>query len=307
MRIAIMGAGALGAYFGARLHQAGYDVTLIARGAHLKAIQSEGLFVDSPNGNAHLKNIKATDTPSDVGVADCVLVFVKNYDLEDALVQASPMIGPSSFVATFQNGITAPKLAAQHFGEERVLGGTAWIPGYIDAPGRIVHTDTKDTLAFGALSPEGRKFEQTLFDALTAAATTPSIAEDIEAALWTKFVMLAATSAVSTLTRLTFGEINEHSKTLDLMHQAIGEAAKVAQAACPSLPMDLAERQLEFYRSIDGRVRASMCTDILNGKPLELEWFSGEIVSHAQKHGISTPLHEITLGALWPYRNGSPS
>lgn len=302
-----MGAGALGGYFGARLHQAGQDVTLIARGAHLQAIQSGGLYIDSPNGNAHLNDIKATDDPSSVGIVDCVLFFVKNYDLAAALTQAAPMIGPNSFAATFQNGITAPWVAAKAYGLGAVLGGAAWIPGYIEAPGRIRHTDTKDTLSFGALSLEGKSHEQVLFDALTQAGTHPVIAEDIKSAVWSKFVMLGATSAVSTLTRLTFGQINENAETVDLMRQAIDEVSEVARAVCPDLPPSLAEDQYGFYQTIDGQVRASMCTDILNGRKLELDWFSGEITRTARKYGIATPVHDIALAALWPYRNGVPA
>ncbi len=301
-----MGAGALGAYFGARMHESGFDVTLIARGAHLDAIQRDGLFVDSPNGDLHLTDIKATDAPEDVGVVDCVLFFVKNYDLDDALKQTAPMVGDQSFVAAFQNGVTAPSVAAKAYGEDRVLGGAAWIPGYIEAPGRIKHTDTKDTLSFGALSPEGRVHEQRLFDVLKKAGTRPAIADDIELALWSKFVMLAATSAVSTLTRLTFGEINQVPEAFELMRRSTMEAAEVARAACPDLPVSLGQDQFDFYTNINGQVRASMCTDLLNGKKLELDWFSGEIVRHGKMYGISTPVHEIALAALAPYRNGAP-
>lgn len=305
MRIAIMGAGALGAYIGARLHQAGHEVTLIARGAHLQAIQGDGLVIDSPNGDAHLSDIAATDDVASVGVVDGVLVFVKNYDLNVALDQMQPMVGPDTFVATFQNGISAPQEAAQRFGADRVMGGAAWIAGYIEAPGRFKHTAPNDTLAFGALTPAGRRFEQALYEALTQAATRPEIVEAIESALWRKFVTLAATSAVSTLTRLTFGEINAVPETLNLMEQALLEAAAVGRAVCPDLPEDLGAQQFAFYQTIDGQVRASMCTDILNGRRLELDWFSGEITRQARKHGLSTPVHDVALAALWPYRNGA--
>lgn len=307
MRIAIMGAGALGAYFGARLADSGLDVTLIARGAHLEAIQNDGLFIESPNGDLHLKDIAATDDPSKVGHVDAVLFFVKNYDLEGALEQARRMIGRDTFIATFQNGITAPDVAARYFGRDKVLGGAAWTPGYISAPGRIKHTDTKDTLAFGALTEAGKVHEQVLFDLLTRAKTRPAISENIETALWTKFVMLGATSAVSALTRLTFGEINQEPLTHELMHRAMREAADVARAVLPELPADLGDQQIAFYEGIDGQVRASMCTDLLNGKRLELDWFSGEIVRRAMDHGVSTPVHETALAALWPYRNGALS
>lgn len=304
MKIAIMGAGALGGYFGGRLSVAGVDVTLIARGAHLRAIQTDGLYIDSPNGDVHLTGIAATDDPATVGTVDYVLVFVKNYDLDAALIQARPMIGADTCIATFQNGISAPTVAAGIYGDDRVLGGAAWIPGYIEAPGRIKHTDTKDTLSFGALSPAGKTYEQPLFDALTLAGTHPRIEPDIEAALWSKFVLLAATSAVTTLTRLTIGEVNDHEKTKALMRRAIEEASAVALAVCPNLPPDLADQQFAYYEHIDGQVRASMCTDLLNGKRLELDWFSGEILRQAEKHKLATPVHEVALAALWPYRDG---
>lgn len=305
MRIAIMGAGALGAYFGARLHVSGEDVVLIARGAHLNAIRNGGLYVESPNGDLHLTDIAATDDPSEVGEVDYVLFFTKNYDLEAAMQQAQPMFGPSTIAATFQNGITAPSVAAKIFGESRVLGGSARTPGYISAPGRIKHTDTLDTLIFGPVTGGTSEGAQRLHAALVGAGTKPAMTEDIERALWEKFVLLAATSAITTLTRLTFGQVNEVSETRNLMHHAMTEAATVAQAVRPDLPADLLEQQWAFYLGMDGQIRASMCTDLLNGKKLELDWFSGELVRLARQHGIETPVHDVALAALWPYRNGS--
>ena len=304
MKIAIIGAGALGAYFGARLHQAGHKVSFVARGAHLIAMQKTGLYIDSPNGDAHFNDIHATDDCDSIGHAEAVLFFVKNYDLEGALQQARPLVGPNSFVATFQNGISAPHVAAGVFGADRVLGGAAWTPGYISEPGRIKHTDTKDTLSFGALTNAGRLHAQTLKQALLDAKTRPEIVTDIEDALWTKFVLLGATSAISALTRLTFGQINADPITCDLMKRAIFEVANVARAVRPNLPDDLGAQQLAYYKAINGQVRASMSTDILAGKRLELDWFSGEIVRQGQRLGVPTPVHDVALAALWPYRNG---
>ena len=305
MRIAIMGAGALGGLFGARLAAAGENVTLIARGEHLRAIREKGLKVESPKGNLHLTAISATDDPAEVPPVDYVLFFVKNYDLESAVHQALPMIGENTTVATFQNGITAPNVVAGIVGADKVLGGSARTPGYIREPGVIVHTDVLDTLIFGAIDSDQKEREEPLRAALENAGTTPILTDDIEKALWEKFVLLVATSAITTLTRLTFGEVNAEPKTKALMRQAMDEAAAVARAVRPDLPADLGAQQFAFYEKIDGQVRASMCTDLLNGKRLELEWFSGELVRLGRLHGIQTPVHDVALAALWPYRNGS--
>ncbi|MBD3677002.1 MAG: 2-dehydropantoate 2-reductase [Rhodobacteraceae bacterium] len=307
MRFAVMGAGALGAYFGGRLAAAGYDVTLIARGAHLEALRRDGLRIESPRGDLHLPNIAATDDPNSVGEVDSILFFVKNYDVRTAAEALRPMLGGDTFVATFQNGVTAPGEVAEVIGKERVIGGVARIPAEVSAPGMIKHTDPADTLLIGEMEGPVTDRARALHEALVKAGTRPEISEDIEAALWQKFVLLSATSAITCLTRLNFGQIAAHPGTADLMRQAMEETAAVARALRPDLPADMAEVQYQAYRSMDGGVRSSMYTDLAAGKRLELDWISGEVVRRGEALGVETPLHRIVLAALSPYAQGRPA
>ena len=306
MRIAVMGAGALGGYFGGRLAAAGHDVTLIARGAHLAAIRENGLQILSPNGDLHLRDIAATDDPGAVGPVDGILFFVKNYDVIDAARAIKPMLGPGTWVATFQNGITAPYVVAEEIGRERVLGGVAKIPAQVDAPGVIRHTDRLDILEFGELENRQSDRVEALHKALTEAGVTPQISANIEAALWGKFVLLSATSAITCLTRLNFGQILSTERSANLLRGAMAETAALARAVLPDFPEGAVDAAFRIVSNMDGRVRSSMMSDLMAGRRLELDWISGEIVRQGKEHGIPTPIHEIAVAALWPYRNGAP-
>lgn len=309
MRIAIMGAGALGGYFGARLAGAGADVTLIARGAHLRAMQADGLRVISPKGDGFVppETLQASGDPGAIGPVDLVLLFVKLPDVAGALAAMAPMMGAATRIATFQNGVSAPAMAAEAYGAGRVIPGVARIPAVISAPGVIQHRSGDDPLAFGPLAPESGPHAEALLAAFRAAHVSAEIAPDIEVALWEKFVMQSATAAVTCLTRLDFGGVRAHAASADLMRRAMEETAAVGRAECSRLAPDVAARQYQAFEAMPGGVKASMLDDIEAGKPLELDWISGEVVRLGRKHGIATPVHEVAMGALGPYAEGRPA
>ncbi len=195
MRIAIMGAGALGGYFGGRLAAAGNDVTLIARGAHLEAIRTQGLHIHSPKGDLHLPNIRATDDPADVGPVDVVMFMVKNYDVEAAAEAIKPMLEPDTMVTTFQNGVSAPDRLAAIIGADRVIPGVARIPADIKEPGVIRHNADFDMLLFGESDGARSQRCEQFASVLKEAGTTAIVPENINHELWAKFVMQASLSS----------------------------------------------------------------------------------------------------------------
>ena len=307
MRIAIMGAGALGGYFGARLAASGADVWLIARGAHLAAMQAKGLHLHSPNGDLFLPHVQATDDPAQVGPVDAVLCFVKTYDLAEAAHQMQPLLGPDTVVATFQNGVSAPGIVAKVVGADRVLPGVARIPAEIASPGVIHHTGPGDRLIFGGQGARLERAAARLHGALNKAGTDPVLSKDIERELWDKFVLQSATSAVTSLTRLTFGQICAEPQTEALVRRAMDETATVARAVHPRFPADMVTAQVDAFHGLGGTATSSMANDLLRGRKLELEWISGEVVRLGRLHQVPTPVHQVALAALWPYRNGAPS
>src|SRR5262245_5944727 len=150
MRIAIVGAGGVGGYFGALLAAAGSDVSFVARGPHLEAMRARGLRVDSPAGNLHVHKVHATDDPSSIGLVDAVIFAVKLYDAEAAAATLPPLVGPDTIVVPFQNGVDAVEMLTHAVGREHVAGGVAYVAAVVAEPGIVRHT-AMDHLIFGEL------------------------------------------------------------------------------------------------------------------------------------------------------------
>lgn len=300
MKIAVMGAGALGGYFGGRLAQAGHEVTLIARGAHLEAIQANGLKIHSPKGDAHLRGIRATGDPATVGPVDLVLFMVKNIDVESAGDAIRPMLGPETTVVTCQNGITAWERLAAIIGQQHVLPGVARIPGAITAPGEITHHAPFDMLSFGEPGGGTSPRCEALRDALAEAGTTPVLQDNILHDLWTKFCGQSTLASMTTLTGLDIGPLRANPASRDLFFAAIEEAYAVARAALPDIPEDTVATVRDFILNLPDHMHASMLDDLRNGKPLEHEYLSGDLVRIGAEHGVPTPIHSVLYAALKP-------
>ncbi len=307
MRIAIMGAGALGGYFGGRLAAAGNDVTLIARGAHLEAIRTQGLHIHSPKGDLHLPNIRATDDPADVGPVDVVMFMVKNYDVEAAAEAIKPMLEPDTMVTTFQNGVSAPDRLAAIIGADRVIPGVARIPADIKEPGVIRHNADFDMLLFGESDGARSQRCEQFASVLKEAGTTAIVPENINHELWAKFVMQASLSSLTALTRLNLGPLREYAGSADLFQRSMVETAQVGHAIVAGLHPDIAAQQWKFLAGLPGTVHASMLDDLVRGKRIELNYLSGDVVRLGASHGVATPLHEMFVAALAPFVDGAPS
>lgn len=300
MRIAIMGAGALGGYFGARLAEAGHDIWFIARGTHLEAMQAEGLRVESPLGNMHINPVQATHDPADVGPVDVVLFMVKNRDVEPAGEQIRPMLAPDTMVVTCQNGVTAWERLSQVIGAQHVVPGVARIPGEVSAPGVIRHTAPMDTLIFGEADGRPSDRVEALRAALEAAGTSPMVPDNILHELWSKFCSQAALASLTTLTGLDVGPLRDNPVSMKLFKDAIIETETLARAIVPGLPDDMLERDWAFVARLPPTMHASMLDDRRRGKPIEHEYLSGDVVRLGERHGVPTPIHSVLYAALKP-------
>lgn len=307
MRIAIMGAGALGGYFGGRLASAGHKVTLIARGAHLEALRSNGLQIQSPKGDLYLPDIDSTDDPSTVGIVDVVMFMVKNYDVEEAAHAIKPMLGAKTMVVTCQNGITAWERLGQIVGVERVIPGVALFPADISAPGVIRHTADNDFLSFGEVDGSASERCQNFRDALVGVGVSAIIPENIIHELWAKFVVQSALSSMTALTRLDIGPLRDNPSSSQLFLDAMAETDLVGRAVVSELPLGIIEKFWQFMGSLPRTMHASMLDDLNNGKPIEVNYLSGEVVRLGELHGVPTPIHSILNAALQPYVDGTPS
>jgi len=304
MRIAIMGAGALGCYIGGRLIAGGNDVSFVARGAQLSALRGQGLRIESALGNLAIERISATADPNEIGPVELVLFLVKLYDTDVAARALVPLLGPDTSIISFQNGIDAWQRIGAHAGSGRVIGGVARLPCALAEPGVVRHSSGFANLQFGefngAASDRGGAIERILnVGGLEARAVS-----DIDAQIWEKFVMLSTLSGMTGLTRLPIGPILADDLCAELYRRALEEAALVAVKKCSTLPDDVAGRQMEFSRALPPTVKASMLDDLEQGKRLELNDLSGAVVRLGRELGIDTPVHATIMAALQPFVMG---
>lgn len=298
MHIAIIGAGGVGGYFGARLAQEGEKVTFIARGAHLAAMREHGLRVRSANGDMSVHPVEATDDATTVGVVDLVMIAVKLWSTHDAIETARSMMGPQSTVMSFQNGIEAEDALIAAFGRERVLGGVANIAALIETPGLIRHNGTMAMLQFGELDGKRSPRVEKLLEICKRAGIDAKVPDDINKAIWEKYVFLASLSAMTALTRLPLGPLREDPDTRALFRQLAEEVVAVGRAKGIPLAGDTADAMMKRLDGLPPDMVASMLGDLKRGNRLELPWLSGGVVDAGRKAGVPTPAHQFVYTAL---------
>jgi 2-dehydropantoate 2-reductase len=307
MRIAVMGPGGVGGYFGARLVASDQEVHFIGRGAHLEALRSRGLEVKSGNGDVRVTSVRATGDPASVGPVDLVMLTVKLWSTDEALRQAKPLVGPETAVVSFQNGVVAPDAIAQVYGRDRTWGGVAQIAAVIERPGVIRHTGTLANLIVGELdrpvSPRVRAF----VGVATGAGIQIQATDDIRQAIWEKYVFLVAASGLTALTRLPLGPIREDPETRALLAQVMAEVVTVARARGVQLDPDLVERLLRRVDGLPREMVASMLGDLERGNRLELPWLSGGVATMGRELGVPTPANQFIATALRLYADGRPA
>lgn len=306
MRIAVLGTGGVGGYFGGRLAASGADVSFIARGPHLAAIRANGLKIKSPLGDAHVANARATDQPAEIGPVDVVLFAPKLYDCESAAEAARLLVGPGTAVVSLLNGVDATDRMIPILGREHVCGGVAYISAAIAEPGVIAHYGRNAQIAFGEL--DGGKSErlERLLAVCQQAGVAANHREDIRWWIWAKFAMLAPMAAATAMMRLPIGPIRSDPDTRRLLTDAIVEVVAVAKAKGVDLGADAVERTLKTIDAMPADMKASMLFDLERGNRLEVEWLSGAVWRLGQAAGIETPVHRVAYAALKPFAGGAP-
>ena len=305
MRIAAMAAGAVGGYFGARLAAAGHEVHFIARGALLDAIRRNGLKVESLHGDLHLKDASATSDPNEVGPVDVVLFAVKLWDTEKAAEQARPLVGPSTRVITFQNGVDAVERIAPILGAEQTIGGSAYIASVMKEPGVISHTSPLARMVFGRI--DGKPDDKvTAFAAAAKAAKLDAEAtSSMDAERWKKFVFLVGVSGATASMRQPLGVIRDDPDTRAFIHQIMREVVAVGRAKGVALPEDFADQQMKGpLQVMPATMKASLAHDLERGNRLELDWLAGKVSALGRELGVPTPANDAVYAILKPHRMG---
>jgi 2-dehydropantoate 2-reductase len=300
MRIAILGAGAVGSYFGARLAQSGEEVVWFARGATLAALRSRGLGVKSLKGDFVLPPQRATDRPAEVGRVDAVVLGVKAWQVPEAALALAAWLGPESLVLPLQNGVEAVDLLRRTLGPEPVVGGVCKIVCEVVEPGRVRHFGAEPRVELGpwrdpgadaARSERQRERCQRLERAFARAGVEARVHDDVRVAAWEKFLFIASLSAVGAVTGLTVGALRTRPETRELLKRAMEEVAALARASGVPLAPDVVARSLGFADGLAAESTSSMQRDIAAGRPSELDSLCGAVVRLARERGLATPVH----------------
>ena len=300
MKIAIMGTGGVGGYYGGLLARAGHEVTFIARGAHLEAIRDQGLQVKSVYGDFHVAPAQATNKPADVGVVDLVVFATKTYHTDEAAELIKPMVGRDTVVVSFQNGVDAADRIGPVVGMEHLLGGATWLSAAIERPGVIGQYSQFRRVVLGECNGMVTPRAQAICEVFKSTGANVELVENVEQILWTKFVFISAISALGSLTRVTMGEYRGVREARLILTDAINEVVVVAQAKGVTLDRDVVSNTLKFIDESAAGIKPSMQRDIEAGRMSELESMIGIVVRLGAKLGVPTPIMSTTYAVLKP-------
>ena len=304
MKFAVIGAGGVGGYFGARLVASGEDVMFLARGAHREAMRTQGLRVVSTEGTVTVPPSRCAGTPADIGPVDVVLFCVKSYDTESTAAQLGPLLHPGTVIISLQNGVDNEAQILARIPAGAVFGGVAYIYATITRPGEITENGGPKKIIFGPFkgAPEShRQRAAAILEAFRAAGISAEIAADITAALWKKFIFITGAAGITALTRLTLGEILAVDASRVLLLDAMTETSAVAQARGIRIEEGYLHGVFATLRRFDNNTRSSLYYDLSHGKPMEIDALSGTVVRYGAALGIPTPVHTTIYAALLPY------
>jgi 2-dehydropantoate 2-reductase len=304
MRMAVMAAGAVGGYFGARMTAAGHDVAFIARGAHLEAIRRDGLRLESQLGNLNLDRVNVTDEPGQVGPVDVVLFAVKLWDTEVAGEAARPLVGPDTRVITLQNGVDSVERLVPILGENAVIGGSTHVVTKIAQPGVIRHTGTLAKIRCGRLDGWPDPLLARYVDEFKRANVDITLADNMRLDLWKKFVLLSANAGATATSRQPLGVIRADPDMRAFFYQLMNETMAVGRATGVNFPPEFPAELDRLVAAFAPETKASMANDLEAGNRLELDWISGKVAALGHKYDVPTPGHAAVYAILKPYRMG---
>jgi 2-dehydropantoate 2-reductase len=297
MKIAIIGTGGVGGYFGGKLARGGYDVTFIARGQHLKAIQQNGLTINSIQGNFKIDSVKATERIDSLAAADLVILGVKAWQVKDIAKSLIPIIKRESIVLPLQNGVLAAEELKEHINSENIIGGLCRIMSKIESPGIINHFGIEPTIVFGELNKsetDRLKLIKSIFD---KAQINAIISADIHADLWKKFIGIC-TSGLLAVTKTTYGELRELKETRQLMIELLSEIYNLSRKIGIQIESDFLEKTISIIDTFPYDSTSSLTRDVWEGKPSEIEYQNGTVVKLAEKYGVAAPVNRFVYNCI---------
>jgi len=305
MKIAVMGSGGLGGLYGGRLAHAGYDVTFIARGAHMSAMKEQGLLIENDErGEVRVARPNVTDDPAAVGVVDYVLLAVKLWDTDAAVSAIRPMVGPRTVVISLQNGVIKDDILRREFGEDAVVGAVAYVATHVARPGVIRQTGSMQRLILGEYDGQQSPRAQQLLDAMLRAGIQAAISDDIRRTIWEKYVFLVGLSGTTATMRSTIGPIRQNAQSRAFLYDLLKETVAVGRAHGVRLPSDYADDRLAFLDTVPATMTSSMHHDLEKGNRLEVAWLSGGVVELGRAVNVGTPANRAVWDILALHAGG---
>jgi len=299
MKIAIIGSGGVGGYFGAKLVKAGFDVTFLARGEQLKAISGKGLTIKSILGDFSVENLKATDRITEIVDPDLIIIGVKAWQIKEIREDLNRILHPDTIILPLQNGVLAATELSEKIDRQKILGGLCRIFCKIETPGVINHSAVTPAIFFG--EPDKSKTERLLKvqEILKTADISSKISEDIEADLWKKFISIC-TSGLLAVTKTTYGELRTLKETRQLMIDLLTETYLLSQKIGINIEADFVEKSVSFIDTYPYDTTSSLTRDVWENKPSEIEYQNGTVVRLGEKYGVDTPVNRFVYYSILP-------
>ena len=299
MKIAIIGAGGVGGYFGGKIADAGYDVTFVARGEHLQTIREKGLKVKSIAGNFNVRKAKTTDEIKNMGKVDLVLLGVKAWQVKDVAMQIKDVMDDHTTVLPLQNGVMAAQELALHLDKKNIIGGLCRIISKIEAPGIIRHFGVEPFIAFGELDNQKTDRTAKIKELFDHAGIASLVADDIHVELWNKFMAICV-SGLLAVTRSTYGTVRELKETRKMMNDLLAEIYEISFGEKIRLDNNIVEKTMRLIDSYPYDSTSSLTRDVMAGRPSEIEYQNGAVVKLGEKYNINVPVNTYIYSCILP-------
>lgn len=299
MKIAIIGSGGVGGYFGAKLVKAGFDVTFLARGEQLKAISGKGLTIKSILGDFSVENLKATDRITEIVDPDLIIIGVKAWQIKEIREDLNRILHPDTIILPIQNGVLAATELSEKIDRQKILGGLCRIFCKIESPGVINHSAVTPAIFFGELDKSKTERLFKVQKILKTAEIASKISDDIEADLWKKFISIC-TSGLLAVTKTTYGELRTLKETRQLMIDLLTEIYLLSQKIGINIEADFVEKTVSLIDTYPYDTTSSLTRDVWENKPSEIEYQNGTVVRLGEKYGISTPVNRFVYYSILP-------
>lgn len=300
MKIGVIGAGGVGAYFAAVLAGSGHEVHVVATPRHIEPVRARGIEVTKGDGSPSFtaRPASITTDAATVGACDAVIVASKAGQVRDALLAAKALVGADTAVLPLQNGVTAAQQITDAVGPGHALGGVCMIISYLTEPGVVHHVGGQPAVTLGELDGQTSRRAEELALALTNAGVRTAVSADIVTDMWRKFMLITSYGGVGALSREPVGRTRSNELSRSLVRDAMREVAHLATAAGAALGEDDVERMMQQFDTFAPDSTASMQRDLAAGRPSEIEEQSGAVVRIAAQHGVAVPIHDTIYRAL---------